>query len=157
MTINNYNRQKGASKILVTGGAGFIGSNIVETLLEDNRVAHVRVLDNLSTGNRSNMNAFLSHPKFEFVWGDITDYTTCLDACFGMDLVCHHAALGSVPRSINAPLTSNNVNVTGTLNIFTAAKNAGIKRIVYAASSSTYGDSKELPKVEDRIGKPLSP
>ena len=144
-------------KILVTGGAGFIGSNLTEALLLDERVALVRVLDNLATGKKENLKDLLGHPKLEFVEGDIRDYTACQKACEGIDRITHQAALGSVPRSINDPLTSNEVNITGTLHIFTAAKEAGIKRIVYAASSSTYGDSKTLPKVEDKIGKPLSP
>lgn len=145
------------NNILVTGGAGFIGSNIVEALLQDPRVNKVRVLDNLSTGNRRNIEAYQRHPKFEFVWGDICDYNTCMEACDGMDSITHQAALGSVPRSIKQPLATNDINIVGTLNVFTAAKNAGIKRVVYAASSSTYGDSKELPKREDIIGQPLSP
>ncbi len=143
--------------ILVTGGAGFIGSNLVEALLGDERVKMVRVLDNLATGSLKNIEAFEGNPRFEFIKGDIRSYETCLQACEGMDLISHQAALGSVPRSINDPLTSNEVNVTGTLNIFTAAKEKGIKRVVYAASSSTYGDHPGLPKVEDRIGNPLSP
>ena len=145
------------SKILVTGGAGFIGSNIVEKLLQMEQVSTVRVIDNLSNGFKKNLDEFMEHPKFEYVWGDIRDYNTCEQACQGMNLVCHQAALGSVPRSINDPVTSNNVNITGTLNIFTAAKNTGLNRVVYAASSSTYGDSKTLPKVEENIGNPLSP
>ena len=145
------------SKILVTGGAGFIGSNIVEKLLQMEQVSIVRVIDNLSNGFKKNLDEFMEHPKFEYVWGDIRDYNTCEQACQGMNLVCHQAALGSVPRSINDPVTSNNVNITGTLNIFTAAKNTGLNRVVYAASSSTYGDSKTLPKVEENIGNPLSP
>jgi len=145
------------SKILVTGGAGFIGSNIVKRLLADDRVAIVRILDNLATGNRENIEPFLSNPKLEYVWGDIREYTTCIDVCKGIDMICHQAALGSVPRSIQHPVTTNNVNITGTLNIFTAAKDLGIKRVVYAASSSTYGDSKELPKREEVIGSPISP
>ena len=144
-------------RILVTGGAGFIGSNIVEDLLEDDRISLVRVLDNLSTGTRKNIDPFMDHPKFEFEWGDIREYTTCLDVCKNIDLVCHQAALGSVPRSIKYPVTTNNVNITGTLNIFTAAKETAVKRVVYAASSSTYGDSKELPKREENIGTPISP
>jgi UDP-N-acetylglucosamine/UDP-N-acetylgalactosamine 4-epimerase len=143
--------------ILVTGGAGFIGSNLVEALLKDNRVGKVRVLDNLSNGYLSNIEEFLSHPNFEFLEGDIRDYTTCLKACEGMDLISHQAALGSVPRSINDPLTTNAVNITGTLNVFTAAKENNIDRVIYAASSSTYGDHPGLPKVEDKIGNPLSP
>ncbi len=144
-------------KILITGGAGFIGSNLAEALLSDERVTLVRVLDNLATGKKENLKNLLGHPKLEFVEGDIRDYAACQKACEGIDRITHQAALGSVPRSINDPLTSNEVNITGTLHIFTAAKEVGIKRIVYAASSSTYGDSKTLPKVEDKIGKPLSP
>ncbi len=143
--------------VLLTGGAGFIGSHILEALLADDRIARVRVLDNLSTGTRKNIEPYLTHPKFEFEWGDIREYTTCLDVCQDMDLVCHQAALGSVPRSIKYPTTTNNVNITGTLNIFTAAKESGIRRVVYAASSSTYGDSQELPKREENIGTPISP
>lgn len=144
-------------RILVTGGAGFIGSNLVGSLLLDDRVRLVRVLDNLATGSMSNIEAFRTHPRFEYIEGDIRDFDTCLDACDSIDMISHQAALGSVPRSISDPLTTNNVNITGTLNIFTAAKEKGIKRIVFAASSSTYGDHPGLPKVEDKIGRPLSP
>jgi UDP-N-acetylglucosamine/UDP-N-acetylgalactosamine 4-epimerase len=144
-------------RILVTGGAGFIGSNLVEELLNDSRVKFVRVLDNLATGSRNNIEEFQANQRFQFLEGDIRDYETCLTACEGIDYISHQAALGSVPRSINDPLTSNNVNITGTLNIFTAAKEKKIKRVVYAASSSTYGDHPGLPKVEDVIGNPLSP
>jgi len=144
-------------KILVTGGAGFIGSNLVAYLLEKPEVTAVRVLDNLATGNLDNLKEFEGNPRFEFMEGDIRNYETCLNACKGMDLISHQAALGSVPRSINDPLTSNEVNVTGTLNIFNAARETNIKRVVYAASSSTYGDHPGLPKVEDKIGNPLSP
>ncbi len=143
--------------ILVTGGAGFIGSNLVETLLKDSRVNKVVVLDNLATGSLKNIEEFLDNKKFQFIEGDIRNYQTCLDACNGIHLISHQAALGSVPRSINDPLTTNEVNITGTLNIFTAAKEKGVKRIIYAASSSTYGDHPGLPKVEDKIGNPLSP
>lgn len=143
--------------ILLTGGAGFIGSHIVDALLSDDRVGFVRVLDNLATGSRENIAHHLNDPRFEFLEGDIRDYQTCVAACANIDLICHQAALGSVPRSINDPLNSNAVNVTGTLNIFTAAKDSGIRRVVYAASSSTYGDHPVLPKVEDNIGNPLSP
>jgi UDP-N-acetylglucosamine/UDP-N-acetylgalactosamine 4-epimerase len=143
--------------ILITGGAGFIGSNLVEALLKDKRVGKVRVLDNLATGYLGNIQEFMDNPNFEFVEGDIRDYDTCLKACEEMDLISHQAALGSVPRSIVDPLTTNAVNITGTLNIFTAAKEKGVKRVIYAASSSTYGDSQGLPKVEDKIGNPLSP
>jgi UDP-N-acetylglucosamine 4-epimerase len=144
-------------RILVTGGAGFIGSNLVEHLLNDSGVKAVRVLDNLATGSVKNMAGFESNPKFEFIQGDIRDYDTCLLATENIDLISHQAALGSVPRSINDPLTTNDVNIAGTLNIFTAAKEKGVKRVVYAASSSTYGDHPGLPKVEDKIGNPLSP
>jgi len=144
-------------KILVTGGAGFIGSNLVEALLKQAHITLVRVLDDFSTGFERNIEQFYDNPRFELIKGDITNYTTCLEACEGIDVISHQAALGSVPRSIKNPLKTNEVNITGTLNIFTAAKTLDIKRIVFAASSSTYGDSKELPKVEDTIGKPLSP
>jgi UDP-N-acetylglucosamine/UDP-N-acetylgalactosamine 4-epimerase len=144
-------------RVLVTGGAGFIGSNLVEQLLQLENVLQVRVLDNLATGSIKNLEDFQGNTKFEFIEGDIRNYETCLKSCVGIDLISHQAALGSVPRSINDPLTTNEVNVTGTLNIFTAAKEQGIKRVVYAASSSTYGDHPGLPKVEDKIGSPLSP
>ena len=144
-------------RILVTGGAGFIGSNLVEHLLNKPGVELVRVMDNLATGNKKNIGEFESNPKFEFVQGDIRDYETCLKSCEDIDLISHQAALGSVPRSINDPLTTNEVNIAGTLNIFTAAKEKKITRVVYAASSSTYGDHPGLPKVEDKIGNPLSP
>ncbi|MBS1580097.1 MAG: SDR family oxidoreductase [Bacteroidetes bacterium] len=144
-------------KILVTGGAGFIGSNLVETLLADASVELVRVLDNFSTGSKKNIQPFLSNSKFQFIEGDIRNYETCLQVCNNINLISHQAALGSVPRSINDPLTTNAVNITGTLNMFTAAKETNIKRVVYAASSSTYGDHPGLPKVEDKIGNPLSP
>jgi len=143
--------------ILVTGGAGFIGSNLVEHLLKDERVGNVRVLDNLSTGYIENLNGFMNNPRFSFLEGDIRDMDTCLKACEGIDLITHQAALGSVPRSIKDPLTTNAVNISGMLNVLQAAVQSGIKRVVFAASSSTYGDSKGLPKVEDVIGKPLSP
>lgn len=144
-------------RVLVTGGAGFIGSNLVQQLLTLHNVAQVRVLDNFSTGSKQNLSAFRNDKKFEFVEGDIRNYETCLQAAEGMDRISHQAALGSVPRSIHDPLTTNDVNITGTLNIFTAAKEQNVKRVVYAASSSTYGDHPGLPKVEDKIGNPLSP
>lgn len=144
-------------RILVTGGAGFIGSNLVEALLQDERVTLVRVLDNLSTGLLKNIEPFLTNPKLDWVLGDIRDWDTCVKVCEGIDAIAHQAALGSVPRSINDPVTTNAVNISGALNIFTAAHQLGITKIVYAASSSTYGDSKILPKQEDVIGKPLSP
>ena len=142
---------------LITGGAGFIGSNLVAYLLGNN-AKKVRVLDNLATGFRKNLDAFQDNPSFEFLEGDIRDLETCKKAMDGIDYVSHQAALGSVPRSINDPLTSNEVNVTGFLNMLVAQKESeSVKRLVYAASSSTYGDSKNLPKVEHTIGKPLSP
>ncbi|WP_018630756.1 SDR family oxidoreductase [Niabella aurantiaca] len=144
-------------KVLITGGAGFIGSNLVERLLEDQRVRGVRVLDNLSTGSTENLSSFFEDERFEWMEGDIRDYETCVKACEGMDAISHQAALGSVPRSIADPLTTNAVNITGTLNVFTAAKESGVRRVVYAASSSTYGDHPALPKKEENIGRPLSP
>ena len=141
---------------LVTGGAGFIGSNLVEYLLKFG-AGKVRVLDNFSTGFKKNMEAFFENPNFELIEGDIRDLETCKSAAKDVDFILHQAALGSVPRSINDPITSNEVNVSGFLNMLVAARDQKVKRMVYAASSSTYGDSKELPKVEDIIGKPLSP
>lgn len=143
--------------ILLTGGAGFIGSNLAKFLIEDQRITKLRIIDNFSTGYHQNLEGIKQNYKFELCEGDITDYTTCKNAMQDIDLVSHQAALGSVPRSIIDPIASNNANINGTLNIFTAAKEAGVKRIVYAASSSTYGDSEILPKVEHNIGRPLSP
>ena len=142
--------------ILITGGAGFIGSNIVEFLLNQADVSKVRILDNLVTGNKNNILPFLND-KIEFMYGDITDLEICRKACEGMDRVCHQAALGSVPRSIDNPLASHNSNVNGFLNILCAAKENNIKRIVYASSSSVYGDHPDLPKVEEKTGNLLSP
>ncbi|MBS1609047.1 MAG: SDR family oxidoreductase [Bacteroidetes bacterium] len=144
-------------KILITGGAGFIGSNLAFALLENKEVSFVRVLDNFATGSPDNIKTLKQNNKFELVEGDIRKYEDCLKACENIDLVSHQAALGSVPRSIKDPITTNEVNIGGTLNIFNAAKEKGIKRVVYAASSSTYGDHPGLPKVEDKIGNPLSP
>jgi len=142
---------------LVTGGGGFIGSNIVEYLLKYNAKL-VRVLDNFSNGYRENLSEFMSHPNFELIEGDIRNLETCKTAMKGIDYVSHQAALGSVPRSINDPKTTNDVNISGFLNMMIALKDSDtVKRMVYAASSSTYGDSKNLPKVEDIIGNPLSP
>jgi len=145
------------SKILLTGGAGFIGSHLADALVAHPQVEKVRILDNLATGSLDNIKHLMENPKVEWLEGDIRDFDTCLRACEGIQLITHQAALGSVPRSMKDPLTSNAVNVTGTLNIFQAAVQQKAKRVVYAASSSTYGDSKELPKQEGRIGKPLSP
>ena len=144
------------NNFLITGGAGFIGSNLVEFLLNNN-ARKVRVLDNFATGFRRNLEPFMSNPAFELIEGDIRDPQTCHEAVQGIDYVSHQAALGSVPRSINDPVTTNEVNISGFLNMLVAARDAKVKRFVYAASSSTYGDSKALPKVEENIGKPLSP
>ncbi|WP_160716106.1 SDR family oxidoreductase [Chitinophaga solisilvae] len=144
------------SSFLVTGGAGFIGSHIVEYLLK-NGAGKVRVLDNFSTGSRENLAPFADNPAFELMEGDIRHAEDCSKAVAGMDYVTHQAALGSVPRSINDPITTNDVNISGFLNMLVAARDHNVKRFVYAASSSTYGDHPGLPKVEDRIGNPLSP
>ena len=144
-------------KILVTGGCGFIGSHIVSYLATQG-ISHVRVVDNLSTGNMSNLQPLLDkYPQVEFVYGDICNLETCRQAVDGMDLICHQAALGSVPRSIKDPLSSHMSNINGFLNIAIAAKEVGIKRIVYASSSSVYGDHPVLPKVEENVGNVLSP
>ena len=143
------------TNILITGGAGFIGSNLCDHFIA--KGYQVTCLDNFATGHRHNIAHLLGHPEFTLIEGDIRDPQTCLSACIGQDYVLHQAALGSVPRSINDPQTSNEVNVSGFLNMLVAAKDAQVKRFIYAASSSTYGDSKTLPKVEDVIGKPLSP
>jgi UDP-N-acetylglucosamine 4-epimerase len=143
--------------ILVTGGAGFIGSNIVEYLLENN-VKFVRILDNLSTGKKSNIEFMLKkYSNLEFMYGDISNLENCRVAVKGIDIICHQAALGSVPRSVNDPLSSHISNVNGFLNILIAAKEVGIKRVVYASSSSVYGDNITLPKVEENTGNVLSP
>ena len=141
--------------VLVTGGAGFIGSNLCESLLNNNNI--VKCLDNFATGKRENIEPFLSNSNFTLIEGDIRDLNTCKKAVDNVDIVLHQAALGSVPRSINDPITSNEVNINGFLNMLVAARDAKVKRFVYAASSSTYGDSVNLPKVEEIIGKPLSP
>jgi UDP-N-acetylglucosamine 4-epimerase len=141
--------------ILVTGGAGFIGSNLCEYFLSKNY--KVTCLDNFSTGHKRNIEFLFSNPDFTLIEGDIRDSSTCAAAVKNIDYVLHEAALGSVPRSINDPFTTNDVNVTGFLNMLIASRDAGVKRFVYAASSSTYGDSESLPKIEENIGKPLSP
>lgn len=148
---------KPRKNILVTGGAGFIGSNLVEALLLDERVGQVKVLDDLSTGFIKNIEPFLSNENFEFIEGDIRSFDTCMNAFKDIDMVAHQAALGSVPRSIKDPLKTNEVNIAGTLNIFHAAVENKVSRVVFAASSSTYGDNEKLPKVENEIGKPISP
>ncbi|MEP2057992.1 MAG: SDR family oxidoreductase [Maribacter litoralis] len=141
--------------ILVTGGAGFIGSNLCNALIQNGN--QVTCLDNFATGKRENLAPLANHQNFTFVEGDIRNLSDCQKACDGVDYILHQAALGSVPRSINDPITSNDVNVSGFLNMLVAARDAKVKRFIYAASSSTYGDSTNMPKVEDIIGKPLSP
>jgi len=143
------------SKILITGGAGFIGSNLCEYFLSKGH--QVICLDNFATGHRHNISGFFENPNFTLIEGDIRNFLDCENAVKGCDFVLHQAALGSVPRSIKDPITTNDVNVTGFLNMLTASRDEGVKRFIYAASSSTYGDSESLPKVEDVIGKPLSP
>lgn len=149
------NIELSGKKILVTGAAGFIGSNLCETLLDKGN--EVVALDNYSTGKKENIEHLFDHPSFTFIQGDIRNLSDCVKAVSGVDYILHQAALGSVPRSIKDPITSNDVNVSGFLNMLKASKDGGVKRFVYAASSSTYGDSVALPKVEDKIGKPLSP
>ncbi|GGW22041.1 SDR family oxidoreductase [Arenibacter certesii] len=154
MNTEQFRKLEGKN-ILVTGGAGFIGSNLCEALLSLD--AKVTCLDNFATGHRHNIAPFLEKENFTLIEGDIRDLDTCHKACKNQDFVLHQAALGSVPRSINDPITSNDVNVGGFLNMLVAARDAGVQRFVYAASSSTYGDHEALPKVEETIGKPLSP
>ena len=141
--------------ILVTGGAGFIGSNLCNQLIQNGN--QVTCLDNFATGKRKNLASIVNHQNFTLIEGDIRNLSDCQKACDGVDYILHQAALGSVPRSINDPITSNDVNVSGFLNMLVAARDAKVKRFIYAASSSTYGDSTNMPKVEDIIGKPLSP
>lgn len=153
--INQQLKILEGKRILVTGGAGFIGSNLCETLLINN--INVICLDNFSTGKKENITPFLNLPNFKLIEGDIRNLTDCHTACQGVEYALHQAALGSVPRSISDPITTNEVNISGFLNMLVAARDAGVKRFVYAASSSTYGDHEALPKVEETIGKPLSP
>ncbi len=141
--------------ILITGGAGFIGSNLCQFFIDNNN--KVVCLDNFATGHKHNISHLFENENFKLIEGDIRNLEDCKKATQGVDYVLHQAALGSVPRSINDPITSNDVNVSGFLNMLVASRDAGVKRFVYAASSSTYGDSQGLPKVEDVIGKPLSP
>ena len=141
---------------LISGGAGFIGSNIVNYLISFG-AKKVKVIDNLSTSKMDNLEPFLGLENFEFIKGDISNYEDCLNACEGVDFLSHQAALGSVPRSIKDPVATNEANVVGFLNMITAARTKGVKRTVYASSSSVYGDSPDLPKVENQIGRPLSP
>lgn len=142
--------------ILITGGAGFIGSHLVEYFLAHG-AKKVRVLDNLLTGLPSNVTLFSRDARYEFLEGDMRDPQVCKQACDGIDWVAHQAALGSVPRSVEDPITTNTINVSGFVNVLTAARQMGVQRVVYASSSSVYGDERSLPKVEEKIGKPLSP
>ncbi|MFL5729363.1 MAG: SDR family oxidoreductase [Cytophagaceae bacterium] len=151
-----HNEDLSKFNFLVTGAAGFIGSHLVEYLMKYN-AGKVRALDNLATGYAKNLETFSGKPGFEFINGDIRDAETCRKATEGIDIIFHEAALGSVPRSIKDPITSNEVNIGGFLNMLVAAKDNKIKRFIYASSSSVYGDSPKLPKVEAEIGKPLSP
>jgi len=149
------NRKVSGRNILITGGAGFIGSNLVESMLKSGN--HVVCLDNFSTGNRENIEAFMSNPDFLLIEGDIRNYADCEKSVKGIDFVFHQAALGSVPRSIKDPVTSTDVNIGGFVKMLYASKEADVKRFIYAASSSTYGDHPDLPKVEEKIGRPMSP
>ena len=152
----SFSMQNGQNiKILITGGAGFIGSSLCEHFIS--KGFKVVCFDNLATGHKKNIGHLLDHPDFSFIEGDIRNLSDCQNAVQGANYVLHQAALGSVPRSIKDPITTNDVNIGGFLNMLTASRDAGVKRFVYAASSSTYGDSEALPKVEDKIGKPLSP
>lgn len=153
--MNESKRVISNANVLVTGGAGFIGSNLIDRLLEQQN--NVVCLDNLSTGKIENIEHNLNNQNFTFIEGDIRDLDTCQQASKGIDYILHQAALGSVPRSIEDPVTTNEVNISGFLNMLVAAKGANIKRFVYAASSSTYGDHPALPKKEENIGNPLSP
>jgi len=152
---SSMNIELSNKSVLVTGGAGFIGSNLCEALLEKGN--KVICLDNFFTGKRENITPLLDNSDFKLIDGDIRNLEDCLKASKGADYILHQAALGSVPRSIKDPITSNDVNVSGFLNMLVAARDNGVKRFVFAASSSTYGDSESMPKVEDIIGKPLSP
>jgi UDP-N-acetylglucosamine 4-epimerase len=153
--MTEFQHKLEGKKVLITGGAGFIGSNLCETLINLN--AEVVCLDNFATGHKHNLDVFKDNKNFRLIEGDIRNLQICHKACENVDYVLHEAALGSVPRSLADPITSNEVNISGFLNMLVAARDAGVKRFVYAASSSTYGDSEKLPKVEHEIGKPLSP
>lgn len=153
---NFHHKDLSSTSFLITGGAGFIGSNIVDYLLSFG-AKKVRVLDNLDTGNYANLAPFEKRANFEFIKGDIGNYDDCLNATEGIDLLSHQAALGSVPRSLKNPIATNRANIDGFLNVITAARENHVKRVVYASSSSVYGDSPKLPKVETEIGRPLSP
>jgi UDP-N-acetylglucosamine 4-epimerase len=153
--ISHFKEQIEQASFLVSGGAGFVGSNIVDSLLSAG-AKHVRVLDNLSNGHLVNLKSFVSHPNFEFIVGDVANLSDCKKALEGIDYLSHQAALGSVPRSLKDPIATNRANVDGFLNMITLAREMGVKRVVYASSSSVYGDSQQMPKVEEKIGKPLN-
>ncbi len=154
---NKFHKEKLSNcAFLITGGAGFIGSHIVQYLM-DNGAGKVRVLDDFSNGYHKNISKYINDDRFELIEGSITNEKTCKKACQGIDYVSHQAALGSVPRSIKNPLATHEANATGFLNMLTAAKDSGVRQMVYASSSSVYGSDEELPKLEDRIGEPLSP
>ena len=144
-------------KVLVTGGAGFIGSNLVEHLLGMDEIEHVRILDNLETGYYDNIKEFEDNPKFQFIEGDIRDFVTCMDACKDIEIIFHQAALGSVPRSIDNPIDSTHTNVLGNVTLMFAAVKQGVRRFIYAASSSIYGDAPQEPLIEGKQGNLLSP
>jgi UDP-N-acetylglucosamine 4-epimerase len=155
--LNTYHtKDLSQSSFLITGGAGFIGSHLVEYLVYNN-AGKIRILDNLSTGNLDNISKFIDLPNVEFIEGDIRNFEVCKSVVENIDYISHQAALGSVPRSISDPITTNEVNISGFLNMLTAAKDSKVKRMIYAASSSSYGDSEKLPKQENVIGNPLSP
>ena len=149
------NRIVSGQKVLITGGAGFIGSNLVESMLDAGN--YVVCLDNFSTGKRENLKEFMDNPDFRLIEGDIRNYHDCEKSVKGIDFVFHQAALGSVPRSVKDPVTTTDVNIGGFVKMLYASKEAKVRRFIYAASSSTYGDHPDLPKVEEKIGKPLSP
>ncbi len=153
--IMDRDKNLSGTTILVTGGAGFIGSNICDYLITCR--ANVRCFDNFSTGRKKNINHLIADKNFTLIEKDIRNLKACKEAALNVDYILHQAALGSVPRSVNDPITSNDVNVNGFLNILVAARNNNVKKVIYAASSSTYGDSKDLPKIESNIGEPLSP
>ena len=153
--IMDRDKNLAGATILVTGGAGFIGSNICDYLITCK--AQVRCLDNFSTGRKININHLINNKNFTLIESDIRDLKACSEAASNVDYILHQAALGSVPRSVNDPITSNDVNVNGFLNILVAARDNHVKKVVFAASSSAYGDSKDLPKIENKIGEPLSP
>ncbi len=156
MPVTYHTTDLSKISFLITGGAGFIGSNIVHYLINNN-AGKIRVLDNLANGSLKNISQFIGHKNFDFIEGDIRDFNTCKKCCEGIDYVSHQAALGSVPRSIKDPITTNEVNANGFLNMILAAKESSVKRFIYASSSAIYGDHPALPKKEDQTGNPLSP